>query len=94
MEWTRNLYEVGAPIRDAAQLHLCRAWAQRIAYSIADADKALSAAQSLYAEQMAAIKADAARLESVVAGLWTREEIASAKRGFMLVDGKEIALCR
>lgn len=83
MDWTANLYEVGAPIRDAAR---------QIAWDIEDADKRLEAAKKLHAEQMAEIKRRAARLEAKVAELWTAEEIAAAKRGVMLANGMECAL--
>ena len=37
---------------------------------------------------------DIQRRQRDIARLWTPEEIAAAKRGFMLVDGKEIRLQR
>ena len=81
LDWTKNLYEVGTPIRDGAK---------EIAWQIEQANKRLEEAKQRHAESMAEIKRSAERIEREVARLWTPEEIAAAKRGMMLVDGKEI----
>lgn len=81
VKWTANLWEVGAPVRDAAK---------RIEWAIEDADKALAEAKALHAEAMKAIAIDHAKLEQYVSTLWTAEEIDAAKRGKILIDGKEV----
>lgn len=80
LEWVKNLYEVGGPIRDGAK---------EIAWQIEQADKRLEDAKKLHAEEMAQIKRSAASIEREVARLWTVEEIEAAKRGVMLADGME-----
>jgi hypothetical protein len=81
LDWTKNLYEVGAPIRDGAE---------EIAWRVMQAENALADANARYRETMAEIKRAADRIEREVSRLWTADEIAAAKRGVMLVDGKEI----
>ena len=83
LDWTKNLYEVGGPIRDGAK---------EIAWQIERANKELEDAKAAHRQAMAEIKRQADLIESKVSELWTPEEIAAAKRGMMLVDGKEIAV--
>ena len=83
LNWTSNLYEVGAPIRDGAK---------EIGWQIEQADKRLEDAKKLHGEEMAQIQRTADRIEREVAKLWTPEEIAAAKRGVMLADGMECAV--
>ena len=81
VSWVKNLWEVGSPIRGAAQ---------SIQLQIADADKALETAKARHTESMANIANQAAAVEREVSSLWTPAEIDAAKRGLMLVDGREI----
>lgn len=83
LDWTSNLYEVGAPIRDSAK---------EIAWQIEQADKRLEDAKKLHAEYMAGIKRRADDIEREVSRLWTPEEISAAKRGVMLANGMECAV--
>lgn len=82
MGWTAFLWEVGAPIRDRAR---------EIAWQVGEVERQLAKAVALHAEQMAQIEREAAKLEAQIAGLWSEAEIAAAKRGVMLVDGREVA---
>jgi hypothetical protein len=83
LDWTANLYEVGAPIRDGVR---------EIHWRIEQADARLEAEKRLHADSMAEIKRAAELIEREVAKLWTPEEIAAAKRGVMLAGGVECVL--
>jgi xanthine dehydrogenase iron-sulfur cluster and FAD-binding subunit A len=81
LAWARNLPEVGAPIRDAAS---------RIESELAEANADLAAARAAHKERLAAIRQSARSLEKSIARFWSPAEVDAAKRGFLLVDGREI----
>jgi hypothetical protein len=49
-------------------------------------------AQRKYEEELESIKKDYRSMERDIRALWTDQEIDAAKRGYMLVDGREVAL--
>lgn len=83
ISWVNNLYEVGTPIRRTAADIETRAL---------EAAQRLERAKKAYREEILQIQKDKLALRKQVDALWTAAEIDSAKRGFCLVDGKEIKL--
>lgn len=81
LKWTRNLYEATGTIREAQAEVDCR---------VAAAKKRFQAAMREYEQELAGIKQYAEGVERRVSRDWNPEEIAAAKRGKMLVDGREI----
>lgn len=81
LDWTNYLYEIGGPVRSAVQ---------RIQLAQQQADQELAEAKRRHREVMAELKSEADKLERYIETLWTADEIASAKRGCFLIEGKEI----
>ena len=81
LSWTKNLYEVGSAIRSSAR---------SIQFRIEDAADRLEEAKKAHRQVLQQIRKDAKQLEDSVVEHWSAKEIDAAKRGFLLVDGKEI----
>lgn len=82
LDWVNNLYEVGTP----------RETARHIRQQVEDAGKALAEAKAAHREAMREITRQAKNCERFVATLWTAAEIDAAKRGKMLIAGREIEM--
>lgn len=83
LSWVKNLYEVGAPIRDAAR---------DVGFLIADANDKLEQAKKDHAVRLTTALQEAGRVERKVSSLWSQPEIEAAKRGFVLANGVEFKL--
>lgn len=83
LDWIKNLYELGAPIRDEAK---------EIGWRMEAAEKELENAKRIHRERMKEIARSAQQLERTIGGLWSTEEIEAAKRGVMLINGMEVSL--
>lgn len=83
LDWVENLYEVGAPIRDAAS---------DLKHRVTVAQEALVRAQKQLEAELASATLDAIRVEKNIAALWTPAEIAAAKEGSCLADGQKFKI--
>jgi hypothetical protein len=83
VKWVNNLYEVGTPIRRTAA---------DIEARETEATERLAKAKQAYWAEIQQFKKDKEALVREVNKFWTQQEIDAAKRGFCLVDGKEIKL--
>lgn len=83
IDWVYNLYELGTPIKRSAE---------SIHNRSIEARERLEQAKRTYREELLLLQQEKLGLVRAVEKDWTPAEIDAAKRGFCLVDGREVKL--